>query len=155
MKAFTATFVAVTWIATAVYAHGYVQSLEIGGRLYEGYLPDTDNLVTPLADTKITRHIPSNGPVLDWTSQDIMCNVGAQDAEWRTNQTAAVEAGTDMSFTWNAVSSQIASLSLRLCVDWHAFNLGVLAAVGDKSHRADHHLHGQLPGQLHQLQCRW
>ncbi|KAG9022021.1 Esterase/lipase/thioesterase [Tulasnella sp. JGI-2019a] len=101
MKSFTATVLAICSVVTTVSAHGYVQGMSIGSQKYDGFLPFTDNYASPLVNTKITRHVPDDGPVLDWTSKDLMCNVGAEDAQWRTTHTAAVDAGSDMSFTWN------------------------------------------------------
>lgn len=85
-------------LVCGVSAHGYPQSMSINGQSYEGFLPFTDNYAG--SNTKITRRIPDDGPVLDFTSGDMTCNVGAQDAQWRTNHTAPVDAGSDMSLTW-------------------------------------------------------
>jgi len=98
MHSITAVLVVSLSLACGVSAHGYVQSMLINGQSYEGFLPFTDNYAGP--NTKITRHIPDDGPVLDFTSGNMTCNVGAQDAQWRTNHTAAVDAGSDMSLTW-------------------------------------------------------
>jgi len=99
MKSFSAVLAGLA-LASTVAAHGYVQSMLINGQTYPGFLPFTDNYADPLVDTKITRHIPDDGPVLDYTSTNLTCNVGAEDPQWRTNQTATVTAGSDMSFTW-------------------------------------------------------
>jgi cellulase len=56
-------------------AHGYVQSIIANGVSYPGWAPFSDPFVTP-EPVRYDRRILDNGPVNDFTSNNITCNNG-------------------------------------------------------------------------------
>ncbi|CAJ2513696.1 Uu.00g018150.m01.CDS01 [Anthostomella pinea] len=58
--------------ATAVAAHGYVDTANIGGEVYTFYQPYTDPYTSPTPE-RISRPIQGNGPVTDVTYSDLQC----------------------------------------------------------------------------------
>jgi len=66
-------------LTSSVAAHGYVNFTFTGTNKYTGFLPDYDNWSKP-DPLRITRRVPDDGPVFDYTSKNLTCNVGAEDA---------------------------------------------------------------------------
>lgn len=95
-----ATVLALSTLTSTVSAHGYVQNVVVNGNTFTAFLPFQDNYDPKPDPLRITRHIPDDGPVTDFTSKDMTCNVGAQDASQRTTSHAAVPAGADVTFQW-------------------------------------------------------
>lgn len=83
--------------STSVLAHGYVQDLKIGNDWYVGSLPFSDQWKQPPAQ-RVTWpfYANGNGPVVDVTKHDIVCNTittpGALDAP--------IAAGQQVTFYW-------------------------------------------------------
>jgi hypothetical protein len=96
-----ATILALSTIAPTVSAHGYVQNVILNGNTFTAFLPFQDNYDPKPSPKRITRHIPDDGPVTDFNSKSIVCNVGAQDASQRTTSHGAVPAGGDVTFRWD------------------------------------------------------
>jgi cellulase len=63
-------------IIPLVSAHGYLKSVSVnGGSSYLAWQVGQDDYVTP-EPTRYARRIKDNGPVPDFTSTNITCNVG-------------------------------------------------------------------------------
>lgn len=63
-------------LLTSVHAHGYLKSISInGGQSYLAWQVGQDDYLTP-EPLRYARRIKDNGPVPDFTSKDITCNVG-------------------------------------------------------------------------------
>lgn len=60
---------------TTVSAHGYLKEIIVDGKSYPGWAPFSDPYITP-APVRYTRAYKDNGPVPDFTTADITCNVG-------------------------------------------------------------------------------
>jgi cellulase len=61
---------------TSASAHGYLKSISVnGGANYLAWQVGQDDYVTP-EPTRYARRIRDNGPVPDFTSTNITCNVG-------------------------------------------------------------------------------
>ena len=59
-----------------VSAHGYLKTISVnGGSSYLAWQVGQDDYVTP-EPTRYARRIKDNGPVPDFTTADITCNVG-------------------------------------------------------------------------------
>ncbi|CAE6458709.1 unnamed protein product [Rhizoctonia solani] len=82
--------------ATSVRAHGYVQTVNIGGQNYEAWHPFTDPYVQPNPAT-VVRKVPDDGP-LTFDSGDLTCNKGGAVGN---GQTATVAAGQSVTWTMN------------------------------------------------------
>nr|VWO97201.1 Homeobox domain-containing protein [Ganoderma boninense] len=94
---FTFAALAVAFVApSAVNAHGYVHSLEVGGKNYTGWLPFTDPYESPVPK-RIVRKLPDDGPVLDATSSDLACNKGGESP---AGAVATAPAGSKIVFDW-------------------------------------------------------
>lgn len=59
----------------AVSAHGFLQTITTPEQLYPCWSPHTDSYQKP-EPKRYTRRYPNNGPIPDFTSDDIACNVG-------------------------------------------------------------------------------
>lgn len=94
---FSAATLSVLSLARFASAHGYVQSITIGGKVYGGWLPFDSPYSVP-ATQSIVRNIPDDGPVTDITNAAMACNVGGEKA---AALTADVTAGSDVKITWN------------------------------------------------------
>ncbi|KAG8933491.1 Esterase/lipase/thioesterase [Tulasnella sp. 418] len=100
MKYILTLFTLSTSLLSYVSAHGYVQSIEVEGKTYSGWIPFQDEYSSP-APARITRKIPNDGPVGDYTSNDIICNTGAPD---KAGAQAPIDAGKEVTFKWNQVT---------------------------------------------------
>jgi len=61
---------------TSASAHGYLKSISVnGGANYLAWQVGQDDYLTP-EPIRYARRIKDNGPVPDFTSKDITCNVG-------------------------------------------------------------------------------
>ncbi|KAI0743568.1 glycosyl hydrolase family 61-domain-containing protein [Daedaleopsis nitida] len=85
-------------VAPSANAHGFVHSLEVGGKNYSGWLPFTDPYESPVP-SRIVRKIPGDGPVMDVTSSDIACNQGGNPG---VSAIASAAAGSTITFDWNS-----------------------------------------------------
>ncbi|KAI1794153.1 glycosyl hydrolase family 61-domain-containing protein [Ganoderma leucocontextum] len=92
LTALTVAFV----VPSAVNAHGYVHSLEVGGKNYTGWLPFTDPYESPVPN-RIVRKLPDDGPVLDASSSDLACNKGGESP---AGAVATAAAGSNVVFDW-------------------------------------------------------
>ncbi|TBU33784.1 glycosyl hydrolase family 61-domain-containing protein [Dichomitus squalens] len=81
---------------STVNAHGYVHSIEAGGKNYSGWLPFTDPYESPVPK-RIVRKVPDDGPILDVTSSDIACNKGGESP---AGLVATAAAGSKIVFDW-------------------------------------------------------
>ncbi|RDX55149.1 hypothetical protein OH76DRAFT_1339695 [Lentinus brumalis] len=81
---------------SAVNAHGYVQDLTVDGKSYSGWLPFTDPYASPVPK-RIVRKVPDDGPVLDATSSDVVCNKGGESG---AGAVATAAAGSQVVFHW-------------------------------------------------------
>lgn len=59
----------------SVSAHGFLKSIEVNGQSYLAWQVFSDDYVTP-EPARYARRIKDNGPVPDFTSVNITCNVG-------------------------------------------------------------------------------
>ncbi|KAH8722630.1 glycoside hydrolase [Phaeosphaeriaceae sp. PMI808] len=75
MHALGAFGVAVLGLAHSVSAHGYLKSIEVNGQSYLAWQVNQDDYVTP-EPVRYARRIRDNGPVPDFTTTNITCNVG-------------------------------------------------------------------------------
>ncbi|KAG8690098.1 hypothetical protein FRC11_013848 [Ceratobasidium sp. 423] len=82
--------------ATSVHAHGYVQTVNIGGQTYQGWHPFTDPYASPVPQT-VVRKVPDDGPVT-YNSPDLTCNKGGAVGN---GATATVAAGQSVTWTMN------------------------------------------------------
>ncbi|CUA77705.1 hypothetical protein RSOLAG22IIIB_12776 [Rhizoctonia solani] len=83
--------------ATSVRAHGYVQSVNIGGQTYAGWLPFVDPYAQPSPPSTVVRKVPDDGP-LTYNSPDLTCNKGGSTGN---GITATVAAGQSVTWTMN------------------------------------------------------
>ncbi|KZT30032.1 lytic polysaccharide monooxygenase [Neolentinus lepideus HHB14362 ss-1] len=97
----TKAFLAVVACALGVQAHGYVDTLNVGGTTYTGYLPFNDPYTTPTPQ-RIERAIPNNGPVTDVTLLDIQCNGSGGSGSSPAPLVASIAAGGKIAFHWTA-----------------------------------------------------
>ncbi|THH31807.1 hypothetical protein EUX98_g2390 [Antrodiella citrinella] len=82
--------------ADSVNAHGYVQNVTASGQTYPGWLPFSDPYLASPPVT-VVRHVPSDGPILDETSNNLACNV---DGTQGTGKVAIITAGSPITFNW-------------------------------------------------------
>ncbi|TFK47442.1 beta-1,4-endoglucanase [Heliocybe sulcata] len=80
-------------------AHGYVDTLNVGGTTYSGYLPYNDPYMNPVPQ-RIERPIPGNGPITDLTSLDVQCNGSGGSGSSPAALVASVPAGGKIAFHW-------------------------------------------------------
>ncbi|KAH6675919.1 glycoside hydrolase [Halenospora varia] len=90
--------------ATTVAAHGYVDNATIGGTFYQFYQPYGDQYMNP-APQRVSRKIPSNGPVLDVSTIDVQC--GGWSPEGKVGSAPAplhapAAAGSQVTLRWTA-----------------------------------------------------
>ena len=84
-------------LAPLVSAHGYLASINVGGASYPGWAPFSDPYITP-APVRYTRAFKDNGPVPDFTSKDITCNVGGNVP---IQHKIPVKAGQEVTLQWD------------------------------------------------------
>ncbi|TFK51163.1 beta-1,4-endoglucanase [Heliocybe sulcata] len=101
MVSFPKALLAVVACALGVSAHGYVDTLNVAGTTYSGYLPYNDPYTTP-APQRIERPIPGNGPVTDVTLLDIQCNGSGGSGSSPAALVASVPAGGKIALHWTA-----------------------------------------------------
>ncbi|QRW22113.1 glycoside hydrolase family 61 protein [Rhizoctonia solani] len=82
--------------ATSVRAHGYVQSVNIAGQTYPGWLPFSDPYIQPNPQT-VVRKVADDGPIT-FDSGDLTCNKGGAVGN---GETATVAAGQSVTWTMN------------------------------------------------------
>ncbi|KAJ1302563.1 hypothetical protein OPQ81_002880 [Rhizoctonia solani] len=82
--------------ATSVRAHGYVQTVNIGGQTYQAWHPFTDPYASPVPQT-VVRKVPDDGPTT-YNSADLTCNKGGSAGN---GLTATVAAGQSVTWTMN------------------------------------------------------
>lgn len=99
MVSFTKTFFAIVACALGVQAHGYVDTLNVGGTQYTGYLPYNDPYTTPVPQ-RIERPIPGNGPVTALTTIDVQCNGENGGGSSPAPLVATIAAGGKIAFHW-------------------------------------------------------
>jgi hypothetical protein len=89
-------------LATAVAAHGYVNTALIGGQTYTFYQPYADPYMNPKVP-RIARPIQGNGPVQDVTISDLQCGGYAEGGLPGSSPAALhanVTAGSDVKLYW-------------------------------------------------------
>lgn len=74
----TALLSSLLLLAPGVLGHGYLKTIIVGGVSYPGWEPFSDPYITP-APVRYTRTFKDNGPVPDFTGQDITCNTGGNN----------------------------------------------------------------------------
>ncbi|KAG8723965.1 Esterase/lipase/thioesterase [Ceratobasidium sp. 395] len=79
--------------ASTVRAHGYVQTVKIGGKTYQAFHPFEDPYASPVPQT-VVRKVADDGPV-NFDAATLTCNKNGQKGN---GQTATVAAGQDV--TW-------------------------------------------------------
>jgi cellulase len=77
-------------------AHGYLKEIITGGQTYTGWAPFSDPYISP-APVRYTRAYPGNGPVPDFTTDDITCNQGGNIP---IAYNIPVTAGSQVKFQW-------------------------------------------------------
>ncbi|CAE7066666.1 unnamed protein product [Rhizoctonia solani] len=82
--------------ATSVRAHGYPQTVNIGGQTYQAWHPFSDPYTQPNPST-VVRKVPDDGP-LTYNSPDLTCNKGGATGN---GVTATVAAGQSVTWTMN------------------------------------------------------
>ncbi|RPA85277.1 glycoside hydrolase, partial [Ascobolus immersus RN42] len=80
-----------------VSAHGFLQTITTPDRTYPGWSPYTDPHIKP-EPKRYTRRYFTNGPVPDFTSSDIACNVGGNSP---ISEYINVKAGDKITFQWD------------------------------------------------------
>ncbi|KAH7338740.1 glycosyl hydrolase family 61-domain-containing protein, partial [Rhizoctonia solani] len=86
--------------ATSVHAHGYPQTVNIGGQTYQAWHPFSDPYTQPNPST-VVRKVPDDGP-LTFDSADLTCNKGGSVGNGVTATVAAGESVTWTMNTWPA-----------------------------------------------------
>jgi hypothetical protein len=89
-------------LATAVAAHGYVNTALIGGQTYTFYQPYSDPYMNPKVQ-RVARPIQGNGPVQDVTLSDLQCGGYAEGGLPGSSPAALhanVTAGSDVKLYW-------------------------------------------------------
>ncbi|KAH6633802.1 glycoside hydrolase [Boeremia exigua] len=84
-------------LAQSVSAHGYLKSIEVGGKSYLAWQVGQDDYVTP-EPARYARRIKDNGPVPDFTSVNITCNQGGNIP---SKATVPVNAGDKVKLIWD------------------------------------------------------
>ncbi|KDQ15684.1 glycoside hydrolase family 61 protein [Botryobasidium botryosum FD-172 SS1] len=94
----SAPFFALSYILTAslVRAHGYVDTVAIDGRAYQGWHPFVDNYIHEAKS--IVRRIPDDGPVYNISSPALACNEGGEAG---AGLIASARGGSVVTFRWN------------------------------------------------------
>ncbi|KDN41295.1 hypothetical protein RSAG8_07564, partial [Rhizoctonia solani AG-8 WAC10335] len=86
--------------ATSVRAHGYPQTVNIGGQTYQAWHPFTDPYAQP-NPTTVVRKVPDDSP-LTYNSPDLRCNKGGSVGNGVTATVAAGQSVTWAMNTWPA-----------------------------------------------------
>jgi len=84
-------------LTPSVFAHGYLKSIEVGGKSYLAWQVGQDDYVTP-EPSRYARRIKDNGPVPDFTSVNITCNQGGNIP---SKGTVPVNAGDKVKLIWD------------------------------------------------------
>lgn len=78
-------------------AHGYLKSVEVGGKGYLAWQVGQDDYVTP-EPARYARRIKDNGPVPDFTTANITCNQGGNIP---SKGSIPVNAGDKVKLIWD------------------------------------------------------
>jgi len=95
MKSLAALLLA---FAPAAFAHGYLASIIVDGKSYSGWHVFSHPYTNPNGDGIYVRKYKDNGPVPDFTSKDITCNVGGNVP---ISNFIPVNAGSQVKFQWD------------------------------------------------------
>jgi hypothetical protein len=116
MHVFGALAVGLLGLAHTVSAHGYLKSIEVGGKSYLAWQVGQDDYVTP-EPSRYARRIKDNGPVPDFTTANITCNQGGNIP---SKGTILVSAGDKVKLIWDQWGSShsgpvMSKVALRSC----------------------------------------
>lgn len=97
MNILAAAGVLLCTLSSTVSAHGYLKYIDVAGVRYPAWQVGQDDFLTP-TPSRFTRRIKDNGPVPDFTSMNITCNVGGNIP---TAALIPVTAGAQVKFVWD------------------------------------------------------
>lgn len=97
MHSLGALAIALLGLTHTASAHGYLKSIEVGGKSYLAWQVGQDDYVTP-EPSRYARRVKDNGPVPDFTTVDITCNQGGNIP---SKGTISVNAGDKVKLIWD------------------------------------------------------
>ncbi|KAI9150507.1 Polysaccharide monooxygenase Cel61a [Paramyrothecium foliicola] len=83
-------------------AHGYLKSIQVNGQTYQAWQVGTDDYLPPPPPIRYARRIQDNGPVADFTTNNITCNHGGNNP---AQGTIDVKAGDKVTLVWDQWNS--------------------------------------------------